>query len=88
MRHDFVYVGQVLRVTFTKWGNDIESHDPPIWAIATDSDNMDAGVYVDWLIGQPKSGQGVIDWADHYTIPSESEWPDAVCVEMAKRRLL
>jgi hypothetical protein len=84
---DLIQKHAVLRVTRTRRGSDEEAHDPPIWAISRETGSYSAGVYADWLIGETSYGQGVLDHSDEFEIVPPDEWPDEVCVEVARRVL-
>lgn len=79
----------VMEVSLTKNGDgEVRTHNPPLWCICREGDDSDAGVYVDWLFAEPDDGQDVIDDRDDFKIVPEEDWPDEVCVAVAKRALL
>jgi hypothetical protein len=83
--------GTVLHVTVCREGVYPSHKDllegEPAWAIVTETDDTENGVYVRWL-GDREVGITCVGGSDKYSVPPPEKWPDYVAVEVAKYHLL
>jgi hypothetical protein len=84
--------GDILRVTQWSAGDDEKNWlDDVSWCVVTYVET--AGyLIVDWLIGGPVLDElwrsEVIASGDKFQVVPEKDWPDEVCVALAKRALI